>query len=475
MSAKEVDKALASHADAVGSNLAKLSEGQWFDRKSVRTHPKDLAQHLVAFANADGGVIVVGIHNGIIEGTMANWQRDNDIRQASIDHTVPPVRATVDHVDCINSEGKRDTLIVIRIDPGEVVHELKNGDCFPRVGDESRRLRHDQRQELEYDKGVQYDGTALPEIDVSDLDKNLLQHYREATGATNTTKMLLKARSLLTRQDVVTRACYLLFGPHPQDLFPQAYIRILKYSSTERGTGSRLTIQDENDIRIEGPIPLAIPKAAREIERLVPTRRALRENGLFESEPIVPKDAWLEGMVNAVIHRSYSLAGDHIRVEIYPDRIEIESPGRFPGLANPSRPLDISRYARNPRIARVCADLKIGQELGEGIKRIFEEMRRVGLTDPVYQQGQGSVRLKLEAVQRIDRRTAARLPDRSQFVVDAMRSVNHSLSTGDIAEIVGMSRPWVKVRLRALQEEGLVEWVGKSPQDPRAVWTIIHS
>jgi ATP-dependent DNA helicase RecG len=113
------------------------------------------------------------------------------------------------------------------------------------------------------------------------------------------------------------------------------------------------------------------------------------ERGLFEAQPIVPRDAWLEGVVNAVIHRSYSLAGDHIRVEIYPDRVEIESPGRFPGLANPASPLLISRFARNPRIARVCADLRIGQELGEGIKRIFEEMRRVGLTDPVYKQGGG--------------------------------------------------------------------------------------
>lgn len=154
----------------------------------------------------------------------------------------------------------------------------------------------------------------------------------------------------------------------------------------------------------------------------------------------MPRAAWLEGLVNAVIHRSYSLAGDHIRVEVFPDRIEIESPGRFPGLVDPSKPLEISRFARNPRIARVCADLRIGQELGEGIKRIFAEMRKVGLTDPVYRQGTGSVRLRLAAIERLGPDVAARLPRGSQEVLDLLRSARMPMGTGDVGDALGMSR-----------------------------------
>jgi predicted HTH transcriptional regulator len=91
------------------------------------------------------------------------------------------------------------------------------------------------------------------------------------------------------------------------------------------------------------------------------------------------------------------MAGDHIRIEIFPNRVEMENPGRFPGLADPSKPLSISRYARNPRIVRVCSDLGIARELGEGIKRIFGEMRMLGLTDPIFSQGSGSVRLVLSS------------------------------------------------------------------------------
>ncbi|NYK09040.1 ATP-binding protein [Leifsonia naganoensis] len=473
MTTNQVDGALGSGADSVGTYLLNLDEDQWFDRKSVRTDPVKLAQPMVAFANAEGGVLVVGLHGGKVEGTNSQPKRFNDLKQAAIDFTVPPVHATVDRVACVNDAGEEDALIVIRVDSSERVHETQNGDCYLRVGDESRKLRHDLRQELEYDKGQsQYDGMPLKQIAVPDLDGSRLDDYRVATGTTNTIEKLLKARGLLTHQGEVTNAAYLLFADQPQAYFPEAYVRVIRYGSVERGTGSRLTIEDEHDYRIEGPIPQVIADAAAVIEPLIPRRRALRESGRFEAEPIVPRDAWLEGLVNAVVHRSYSLAGDHIRFEIFPDRVEIESPGRFPGLANPSRPLDISRFARNPRIARVCADLAIGQELGEGIKRIFDEMRNSGLTDPVYRQGQGSVHLKLQAVARLDSKTLERLPKRSEEILAVLRAADGGMGTGEIAEASGMSRPTVKQRLDALRTEGLVEWSGKSPRDPRALWSV---
>ena len=473
MTANEVDSALGAPASEVGARLLAAHEDQWFDRKSSKVAGRELGPPLVALANAEGGVLVVGLLDGKVEGIRKVAAKLNEFRQAPFDFTVPPVRARFDQVHCINEQGENDTLLVIRVDPGERVHETQKGDVYLRIGDESRKLNFTQRQELEFDKGQsQYDGFPAVGISIADLDAKLVENYRGKTGAKGTTKKLFQARSLLTRKDELTNAGYLLFGPRPQDLFPQAYIRIIRFLTTERGTGARLGIEEGSDIRIEGPLPRAIQEAGREIERLVPQRRALGATGLFEGQPIVPRDAWLEGLVNAVIHRSYSLAGDHIRVEIYPDRVEIESPGRFPGLADPTSPLEISRFARNPRIARVCADLRIGQELGEGIKRIFDEMRLMGLTDPVYKQGQGSVRLILQAIPRLDARTAARLPRGAQQILEVMRAAARELSTGDIATAIGMSRPSTNSRLKALEAEGLIRWNGKSKQDPRAVWAL---
>ncbi|AIM40978.1 RecG-like DNA helicase [Mycobacterium phage Squirty] len=475
MTANKVDRILNASVSDVGSRIAKAIEDQWFEKKSARVGGQALGQALVAFANAEGGVIVVGVHNGAVEGVNSEGtRRVNELRQASIDHTSPPVRFSCNEVTCINKDGKRDALLVFRVDPGERVHEMKNGDCYLRVGDETRKLNYSQRQELEFDKGqAQYDGMPVSGgYTVADLKQSLLENYRGTTGA-KSTEGILHARSLLTRDGALTNAGMLLFGKHPQRAFPEAYIRVLRYMSPERGTGSQLNLYDGGDIKIEGPIPTAIQQAAKVIEQFAPKRRSLDSSGHFTGIDLVPRDAWLEGLVNAVIHRSYSLAGDHIRVEVFPDRIEIESPGRFPGLVDPSKPLEISRYARNPRIARVCADLRIGQELGEGIKRIFDEMRKMGLTDPVYRQGTGSVRLRLEAIPRLAPEVAARLPKGSQAILDVLRVAASPMGTGEIAEALNMSRPTASTRLQALRDEGLIEWIGKSPRDPRAAWALV--
>ena len=473
MTANQVDAALAADRSDVGRRLLALPEDQWFDRKSIRVRAQDLDRPLTAFANAEGGVIVIGLSDGRVEGIRSHASKQNAIRQAALDFTVPPVRAHVEQVGCINDAGEVDALLVIRVDPGELVHETRAGDVYLRVGDESRKLGFAARQELEFDKGQgQYDGRPVPDVRIADLDRKLVQNYRSRVGASSDLK-LFRARSLLTPKDELTNAGYLLFAPRPQDLFPEAYIRVIRFLTPERGTGARLGVEEGSDIRIEGPIPRAIQEADRVISSLIPKRRALAESGLFEARPIVPREAWLEGVVNAAIHRSYSLSGDHIRVEIYPDRVEIESPGRFPGLANPALPLEIPRFARNPRIARVCADLRIGQELGEGIKRMFDEMRIVGLRDPAYRQTAGSVRLTLAALPRLPATQAARLPKGSQQILDALRTAGVAgLGSGEVSEAAGLSRPAANARLKALREEGLIVWHGKSSKDPRARWTL---
>jgi len=471
MSTIDVERALNSTIAERGHQLISLVEDQWFERKSVRVAPKDLAVALTAFANAEGGVVVVGLHDGRVEGTKNSIDHNNALRQAAIDHTAPPVRAHVDQLACINDAGEADTLLIFRVSPGDTVHELKNGDCYLRVGDESRKLGFAQRQELHFDRGgAPFDGLPVPGVKVGELDHELVRGYKAAAGATDTDTRLLKARSLLTSDGHVTVAGYLLFYPNPSERFPQAQIRVIRYRGSIRGTGVRLEIDAGHDRRIEGPIPRAINEAREVIADWQPKRRMLSAAGVFAEEPVVPADAWLEGLVNAVVHRSYSLAGDHVRVEIFSDRIEIESPGRFPGLADPNRPLDVSRYARNPRIARVCTDLAITQELGEGIKRMFDEMRGRGLTDPLYQQTQGSVRLILSGLSRIPADVVARLPRGSLDTLNALRATGRALGTGELMELLSVSRPTLVKQLNALRDEGLVIWSGKSARDPRAAW-----
>jgi ATP-dependent DNA helicase RecG len=370
-------------------------------------------------------------------------------------------------LSCVNDRGHPDRLLVLEIEPSGSVHATQRDEVFLRIGDENRKLTFRQRQELIYDKGqAVFDGSRLAEAQLEELSDEQLTRYAELLGHPDP-KKLLRDRGLLDRTGGVTVAAYLLFGTVPQQRLPQAYVRVLRYRGTDRGAGAGQQLL--HDQRCEGSIPRVIDQALDAIRGVQPQRQALT-SGRFRGTPLVPEDAWIEGVVNAVVHRSYSLAGDHIRVDIFDDRIEIESPGRFPGLVDPIDPRHISRFARNPRIARVCADMRFGQELGEGIRRMFEEMHAAGLADPVYAQTAGSVRLTLSAVP-VDRAQEAKLPSRSRDILEILRKAGQ-LGTGEIADAIDMGRPGVIRRLKALEEAGLIEWSGNSPKDPRAFWKI---
>jgi ATP-dependent DNA helicase RecG len=189
----------------------------------------------------------------------------------------------------------------------------------------------------------------------------LLASYAAAVGHPDPAR-LLRARGLIDRKDNLTIGAVLLFAEQPQQWLPEANVRILRYRGAERGSGSRQQLLE--DIRIDGPVPLQLTTAQEAIFRLVPARRALASTGRFERIGLVPRDAWLEGLVNAVIHRSYSISGDHIRIEIFDDRIESE---------------------------------------------IFDDRIEIGLADPVYRQTSGSVRLILNSAP-IDVELESRLP-----------------------------------------------------------------
>ncbi len=464
-----VEQALQLDPADRGAALAGLRESQWLERKSAGVSAQTLADVIVGLANAEGGAVIVGVSDdGIVEGiTRGGSRRLEGWQRAGVDFVDPPPRCRPHLVDCVTAAGEADRLFVMTVESSaDRVHANNRDEVFLRVGASKRKLTFSQRQELLYDKGqAAFEITEPAGATLNDLDGELIKDYAELLGHPDS-RRLLDARGLLSRSGVVTIAAVLLFGREPQRWLHEAYVRVLRYRGSARGTGARQQLL--SDVRVDGPIPRMLADARREILDQLPTRRALSSSGRFEPVPLLPADVWLEGLVNAVVHRSYSFSGDHIRVEIFDDRMEISGPGRFPGVFDVDNPLKIGRFARNPRIARVCTDLGWGQELGEGIRRMFEQMKREGLADPQYRQTSGSVHLTLSWAT-VRRQDYDCLPERARVLLGLLAQAGR-LGTGEMAEATGWSRPVVLSHLRALKEAGLIAWVGQSRHDPRAYW-----
>ena len=223
------------------------------------------------------------------------------------------------------------------------------------------------------------------------------------------------------------------------------------------------------DRRLEGPIPAQIEAARRTLRRWISPVIRLRPEGRFARATLIPEFAWLESIVNAVTHRSYSIGGDHVRVELFDDRLEVNSPGRLPGLVRLEN-IRSTRFARNPRIARALTDLGYGRELGEGINRMFEEMNRAGLPDPIYDQGPASVKVILLA-DPLAHRILEHLPRGSERFVEYLSRMGR-ITTGEAADLLSASRPTVLGYLHQLAALQLIEHVGTSLRDPRGYWRL---
>jgi ATP-dependent DNA helicase RecG len=120
-----------------------------------------------------------------------------------------------------------------------------------------------------------------------------------------------------------------------------------------------------------------------------------RKNLQIQIVPKHPEFAWLEGIVIAVTHREYAMSGSFIKVTMYDDRLEIESPGKLPNLVAVDNIKD-TRYSRNPRISRVLTEFGWVKEFNEGVKRIYSDMEKFFLDDLVYSEPDQAVRLVLK-------------------------------------------------------------------------------
>lgn len=460
--------------------MATKGEDQWFDRKSARIAPAALADVMIGFANAEGGTILVGVEDdGRITGLGNDVSRLNGLQQAAIDFTEPLVRHATDTISCETDSGATGEVLAIEIPPSDRVHRNRRGDVFLRFGDQTRRLGPDEIRELTFDKGEHpFDATPAPGASMGDLAEGALASFAERIGTPGDPRRALRVRHLLTDREHTERVTWgalLLFGRTPEAALPQAYLRFLRYEGTEPQTGTRLNLVF--DRRIEGSLPEQIERAQEVMVNQVRQITRLDETGRFVTIPEIPRFAWLEAIVNAVTHRSYSLQGDHIRVKMFDDRIEVESPGRLPG---PVRIDNIrnTRFSRNPRISRVLADLGVVRELNEGVNRMFEEMTAARLPEPRFRQTDAGVQVTLFNTSDADR---AQLESMLALVPDSLVPVLNELfaegriTTGRAAEITGVTAPTVRRYLRILEDARWIERVARSPKDPNSHWRLSTS
>lgn len=367
--------------------LLERPEGQLLARKSSRIGPRELANQLIGFANADGGALLLGVEDGTVEGFRRYQGKADSLLTSALALCNPPVRLQARWIPCVNRHHEDDRVLAVEVQPGERVHANTKDEVFLREGDQTRRLGFDERLQLVYDRGeASYELTDVEQAGLSDLDMELLGQYGDQLGTQLETEGLLLARGLARLQgDDIKLNCagVLLFTENPSLFLPRPGLRILRYEGITSETGPRMNLV--KDMTLELPLPRLILETQRNVTAQLRDFTRLGPKGLFETVSEYPPFAWQEALVNAVCHRAYSISGSQTEIRLFDDRMEVESPGRLPGLVRISN-LRQSHYSRNPRIARVLAEFGFVRELGEGVDRMIDEMASFGLEEPQFQE-----------------------------------------------------------------------------------------
>lgn len=464
-----------------------LKENQYFDRKSARKDDKEIAKHISAFANSAGGKLVIGIED---DGEVAGFKRDGardieNFERAALTTCTPTPIVRKDRIHVVNSSDEDDLILVLDIEAStsHSVARSSDDEVFLRQNDRSVRLKREQILALEYDKGQRvFEDELVEDSSLDDVDHEVLDRYKEILRTDAPDEQVLRSRRFM-RDGRLTVAGALLFAQDPSVMMPQARVRVLRYDGVKMETGERLNITKERFFC--GPLPKVIQGAYELISSMLREFQFLGPDGKFQTVPEYPEFAWFEGLVNAVTHRDYSFRGDYIRVSMFDDHLEIVSPGALPNIVTLDN-MRTTRYSRNPRIARTLVEFGWVRELNEGVKRIYTEMQDSLLNDPVYTEPSGTkVQLTLEnnIVARTVRRSEA-LEDRlsaeaiaslGDYELTAVRLAftNGKVTARGLAEHIGRDRRTAsRVLGKLIGEEGLLEWHGSSPNDPRQFYTI---
>lgn len=341
-----------------------------------------LAESLVALANGDGGLIVLGVdRDGRPSGEIWDEEAELALREAAA-LCRPPVPSQFQSVEL-----PAGRFIGIQVPRSLELHSMADGRVLVRRRDENRPLTGEEIRALAAARPtVDFETEPVPGAKPDDLDTEILREYLEKrktrTGSHATSvSQLMHEIGATVRDGNPTLIGLLLFGRTPQAFLPQSGVIFVRFSGTEpRGEDGGVGYVRRSELT--GPVARIIERAWSIV--FDEMRVGATVNGLEREELLeYPRFAVREALVNAVAHRDYRVAGRRIEIRMYADRLEIISPGGLPGYMTVDNLVE-EHFSRNPRLVNGLFQWGYIEELGLGIDQMIEEMLQAGHPPPEF-------------------------------------------------------------------------------------------
>lgn len=354
-------------------NLPELQEriARWenlhTEFKEWPVHPDDLAASIVAFANTDGGQLILGVtKDREIVGVTDSDQVARVVDDVAANNCEPPISV----IQEVLHTGA-GPVVVVNIEKGDMRPYLTNrGVPYARTTSGRRKASREKLLRMfQATEALFYDETAFLRLTLADLDLDAVDQFLDSTGQgdfkSDVPNLLASWRLMVAGHP--TLAGLVLFGRNPQQHLPFAQINALRFP------GSDSSEEPSDNKELKGRLLEVIDQAIRFLDLNLPTPHQIR--GLEpEPKPELPKEALREAIVNAVAHRDYTVRGP-IRLFIFADRVEVHAPGRPPNTVDENTMRAGIHVVRNPHIYTRLSDAGLVTRAGTGVRRMVRLLR----------------------------------------------------------------------------------------------------
>lgn len=446
--------------------------------------PRKTKNSIAAFANTSGGLLLLGLSDPDFKPlTVDAAKLAADLASTCADDLEPSIRP---EIEIITMEGHQVVVALVEeLSPAQKPCYVKSkgleGGAYIRTHDGDRRLSG-------YEIHVLISGRGQPRDDMTPVVGATYQHLDPELVAAMLRRMRRRGPAISNADDDqilrmvgvtlgdtdpgLSLAGLLALGRYPQQFVPQLNVTFVVYPTVNGeplDDGTRF-LDNES---LDGPIPEMVMGALAAVRRNLRRRAVITGEGRLDHWEY-PEQAVREVIVNALMHRDYNpLAhGTQVRIELYPDRLEIVSPGGLHGAVDREKLLaEPVTSSRNAQLAKLLEDVEIPrsgitvcENRGSGLLTIAAFLRKAGLEPPIIKDDVNSFKVVIRndglldaaAVEWLSTLNIAHINDRQRLGLVFLRR-NSFITNSQYRILTGCDSQTAARELNGLATSGIIE------------------
>lgn len=426
---------------------------------------KELSEEICAFANAAGGILLLGVSD---DNQIHGAEIDNAKRSAiqnALNEINPQILTSLYPVEV---EGK--TVWVIEVNSGLQKPYVLSGAIYVRQGPNTQKLTAVEqiRDLFQQSDRIYFDEAPCPNFDPQkDIDQEWFEEFRMDSRLSKSIpqEQIIQNLRLALNNGHIKNGGVLFFGSEPEQFVETAMLRCI-------ALGGENKTQIIDDKVYGGPLIKQYKQAMKWLKNKLDVRYEIEGGGPRKEIWEVPETALKEAIVNALCHRDYYDKGARITIELFKDRIEITNPG---GLSSAISPSDFGTksHSRNPLIFGLFVRIHMVEQVGSGIGRIKDQMKEAKLPEPQFKtEGMFTVVLRRSMEERVERAVAEiPLGETALKIMDHIKS-DPSITREELANEIAISVKGIDYHLTRMQKSGILERKGSRKS---GIWVLYPS